>query len=335
MNFANILKSVKSLTSAQIQELYEALNQNSNDNITANIEESRFSNGIFCPVCGCIKNIKKFGKDAHGKQKYRCKDCGRVFTVTSETVLGKTQKTFSVWQKYIECMRLGLSIRKTAEICNIANSTAFSWRHKILDALSKKRDSEITLKGVVEANETFFAISYKGSKRIPAGYKVRHSGVKSKKRDIFKDKVCVLCAIDRSGNSIAKICNLGRVSVKQLVSFYAGKIENGAIFCTDSERSYIGFTAKNSFKHVRIETGKHKNGVYHINHVNAYCNNIKQFVNKFRGVSTKHLNGYLTWYNTNKLTELETLCELSKTTFTESYKEISQKNPLPLIEEAA
>ena len=220
-------------------------------------------------------------------------------------------------------------------MCVIANSTAFSWRHKILDALSKKRDSEITLKGVVEADETFFAVSYKGSKRIPADYKVRHSGVKSKKRDIFKDKVCVPCAIDRSGNSIAKVCNLGHISVKQLVSFYDGKVEEGVIFCTDSERSYIGFTAKNSFKHVRIETGKHKKGVYHINHVNAYHNNLKSFVRTFRGVSTKHLNGYLTWYNTNKLSELETLCELSKTNFTEGYKEISQKNPLPLIEELA
>ena len=59
-------------------------------------------------------------------------------------------------------MMLGLSVRKSAEICGINKDTAFIWRHKILDALQNMA-SDVKLDGIVEADETFFAISFKGN----------------------------------------------------------------------------------------------------------------------------------------------------------------------------
>lgn len=47
-------------------------------------------------------------------------------------------------------------IYKSAKICNILNSTAFIWRHKILDAL-QNRMNEVELNGILEANETFMS----------------------------------------------------------------------------------------------------------------------------------------------------------------------------------
>lgn len=37
-------------------------------------------------------------------------------------------------------------------------------------------------------------------------------------------------------------------------------------------------------------------GIYHIQHINAFHSNFKAFLQKFRGVSTKHLNSYLKWF---------------------------------------
>ena len=59
-------------------------------------------------------------------------------------------------------MMNGLSICKTAAVCGIHRNTAFIWRHKILDALQNMAD-EVKLDGIIEADETFFAISYKGN----------------------------------------------------------------------------------------------------------------------------------------------------------------------------
>ena len=41
-------------------------------------------------------------------------------------------------------------------------ATAFAWRHKILDALQSMM-TDVELDGVVQADETFTAVSYKGN----------------------------------------------------------------------------------------------------------------------------------------------------------------------------
>ena len=52
-------------------------------------------------------------------------------------------------------MMEGYSIRKAAEKCGINKSTAFEWRHKILDALQNMAES-VKLDGIIEGDETFF-----------------------------------------------------------------------------------------------------------------------------------------------------------------------------------
>lgn len=89
-------------------------------------------------------------------------DCGKSFVATTNSAVSGTRKDFFVWEKYVVCMLNGLSVRKTAEICGIHRNTAFVWRHKILDALQNMADS-VVLDGIVEADETFFALSYKGN----------------------------------------------------------------------------------------------------------------------------------------------------------------------------
>lgn len=59
-------------------------------------------------------------------------------------------------------MMQGMSIRKSAKECGINVDTAFKWRHKIIDSLQAMHD-EVKLDGVVEADETFFALSFKGN----------------------------------------------------------------------------------------------------------------------------------------------------------------------------
>ena len=36
--------------------------------------------------------------------------------------------------------------------------------------------------------------------------------------------------------------------------------------------------------------------VFHIRHVNAYHSQLKQWIDKFRGVATKYLANYLAWH---------------------------------------
>ncbi|WP_410496151.1 hypothetical protein QTL86_00245 [Cellulosilyticum sp. ST5] len=53
--------------------------------------------------------------------------------------------------------------------------------------------------------------------------------------------------------------------------------------------------------HKQIKRGFHKNGIYHINKINSLHSRFKQWLAGFKGVSTKYLPNYLSFF---KLVEM-------------------------------
>ena len=80
----------------------------------------------------------------------------------------------------------GLSLPKIAKRLGIHVSTAFYWRHKILNAIRAVGSG--VLSGIVESDETFFLESMKGRKRIPHR-ESRKRGGKSQYRGISHQQV--------------------------------------------------------------------------------------------------------------------------------------------------
>ena len=87
------------------------------------VREERFVGGEVCPLCGC-KHISRNGRTKKGKQRYICKDCGRSFVATSNSVVARSRKHLIVWERYIDCMMGDMTVRKTAQICGIHKNTA-------------------------------------------------------------------------------------------------------------------------------------------------------------------------------------------------------------------
>lgn len=288
MTTRELAEMLSRLSSDEKKKLFEMIQEESED-ISV---DSLFSNGISCPICGDVERIVKNGKRA-GSQRYICKHCKKSFMANTTSILERTHKSISVWKKFLECMVHGMSILKTAEICEINKNTAFAWRHKVLDALSQMVE-DTSLEGIVEADETFFILSYKGQKAgLPRKPKKR--GESASKRGLSREQVCVPCAIDRKGKVISKISNLGRIQTQGLHRVFDGKIKNKSILCTDKASAYVRFSADNDLKLIQIKGGKEKLGIYHLNHANAYHSGLKTFLKTFKGVSTKYLNNYLTW----------------------------------------
>lgn len=50
---------------------------------------------------------------------------------------------------------------------------------------------------------------------------------------------------------------------------FRDRIDNEAIFCTDSYKSYIQFAQNLDIELQQINRGRHKEGIYHIQHINA------------------------------------------------------------------
>ena len=113
---------------------------------------------IYCEGMHVVKN----GKRKDGVQRFLCRDCHRSFIASTDSITSRTRKSISVWATYLKCMLDQKTLKQSSAECDISISTAFTWRHKILDTLSELTEKAY-LTGVVEADETFFNVSFKGN----------------------------------------------------------------------------------------------------------------------------------------------------------------------------
>lgn len=269
------------------------LSVSAKDNIKKVIQPKKISCCLHCESKHFVKNGKE-----NNNQRYLCRICKKSFVEQTGTILYKTHKSIDVWDKYIECFLEKYSIRKSARICKINIATAFAWRHKILDALQKMMD-EVELYGVVQADETYTTISYKGNhKHFMLPRPAHQRGTKATKRGISQEQVCVTCGVNLSGLSIAKISNLGRPTLSDLQKVLDGKIKTESIFVTDSLRPYQKLSNDMNLNHIRIDTDKRSKGIFNIQTINNYHSRLKaMIINTFKGVATKYLNNYLVYHN--------------------------------------
>lgn len=190
----------------------------------------------------------------------------------------------------------GYTLPKIAEALDIHISTAFYWRHKILNALRSLGNDQ--LKGIIESDETFFLESDKGKKGI-VHRKPRKRGGVAKKRGISKEQVCVVVAQDRNGQIVSQFAGKGRISAKEIDHVLGEYIHPSALLCSDSATNYKTFAKMKGIEHETINVHKGvytKKGVYHIQHVNSYHKRLKQWMEPFQGVATKYLDNYLFWF---------------------------------------
>jgi len=303
-------ENVSSKNFEELKTLFESLPADERKAFTAIIKESVKANsfnlgdlvnskendGIICPHCRHIepKGIVWFGI-RRGIQWYKCKACDKTFSSVTGTLWSHTKKDFYTWKTFLKCMMDGRSIRNSADICKISVRTAFIWRHKILDALAVYQNNQRRMKGIVEADDTFFPISYKGSE--PIGRKAHRRGTPADLRGTSKRKVVVSCAVSRNGQVFSRVSALGRPTVKALENVFRKRISKTAVVCTDNDRAYVRYGKNSPFTHIRVPNGIVRRGKYHSQNVNAYHSQLKRFLRKFNGVSTKYLNNYLVWNN--------------------------------------
>lgn len=331
LRFRNLSKSEKQRFIEE--ELFDVYREGAILTLEESQTDKRFAKGRFCPYCK-QKHVVRNGTRPDGTQKYKCEDCGKFFSISSNTILSGTHKGYDVWKRYVRCMVRGSSLRDAGTYCNIHPNTAFKWRHKILDALCTNMGDKVVLDGIVEADETFVSVSYKGSRNLARPAHRRGKSIHT--RGLSREKVCVYTGVNRNGGSIAKSGNLGTANKKKLHEIFDGRIEPGSYLCTDGLRSYSDLAKTNQLIHVPIKGGRTSKGIYHIQNLNQYHKQLKHFLDGFNGVSTKYLDHYLAWHNLINYTgspdeqKEYTLTNFLLTTTKEiRYKDIAARSPLP------
>lgn len=247
---------------------------------------------LSCPNCGTADHVVRNGHKHH-KQAFLCRTCGKSFVTTTNTVLSGSHFDIDVWKKVLSDTLSGVPIDKTSERLGISHKSIFEMRHKIMLVLENFQEDEPTVvEDVIEADETYVADSYKGSKfGLTAPRAPRKRGTAATKRGLSNEKICICTAAQRgSSNLVIRSENRARPSAKNVDDVYRGHVKDGSLMLTDGMNCYphleklLGCTVTN----VKKQSGS----FYNLNTVNNLHSYIKARYVQYRGVATKYLNRY-------------------------------------------
>ena len=340
----NIINELSGLRKEELEKLSEHLcnvlsNQRNEDDTVYTFGSDKVK---VCKKCGSI-NVVKFGKDHKGHQKYRCKDCRGMFTSITSTVFAWSKKSAEQWKQFIICTLEGRTLHYCANKCNISYPTSFAWRHKLMNALSSCQFSH-SLNGIIEIDEMFVNVSYKGNHKKSKNFTMPRPALKrgtDNKARRAEGRACVLCMAERNKGFSGVVTHRGSLNTEVLEKTLDNRIAIESIVLTDESTCMQKYFSEKPYEHMKLassvtgaafKTVPVVNGPYHINNINALHRRFRAFLRQYNGVATKHLNAYLSLFlwienniNKNRLSPDSTIQQaLSSHTHTKS-KEIFQK----------
>jgi transposase-like protein len=272
----DIIKLTKDLPEECYEETFEKLKE-----IKEKSKSEKEVATKTCMHCGSISVVRN-GK-RRGKQAYLCKDCKKCFVETATSAISHSHSGETVWKQVIRDTVEGISIDKTAESLDLAHSTVFNMRHKILNCLEQAiQNSHSQLEGVNEADETYVLENSKGRK-FPENYhrKPRKHGAKATKAGISDEYVCVCTSIDNDNTCIATAINRAMPSKSEIAQVFGDKVSEDTVILCDGNKNYDILEDKCTVAHLK-----------RVNKVNGFHSFIKDRLLSARGVATIYLNRY-------------------------------------------
>jgi transposase-like protein len=246
-------------------------------------------NGLpFCPVCGCV--LSKNGTDGKGHQKWICGGCGKTVSSSTSRPTARTRLSARKWLSFVKCELAGVPLRLSSAYCRVSLKAAFMLRHKLQCAISSVV-SAISLAGRVELDAKFIRANFKGTRPRDMPRKSKRRGHGSAGH---MHKVCVIFAIDEFDSFVGLVAGIGdetREKADAMLPFLAGC----ETLVTDERSCYEAFARDNGFRHVQIKgiAGHSNEDGETMNEVNGLMSEFETWLARFRGVSSKHLQGYV------------------------------------------
>ena len=227
-----------------------------------------------------------------GLQRYRCNSCKKTYNALTGTPLARLRHK-EVWMDFAQDLVESKMIRESAKHCKVDKSTAFRWRHRMLN--NPKSQIARHLHGIVEFDETYFLESHKGERNLER--ESRKRGGKASQRGISSEQTAVLTARDRNGNTMMDAI-LFQSNKDTLVEVMVPRVDEDALLCSDRKTSYRAFAKKYHLilKTINASAKEYvKKKINHIQNVNDYDSRLKGWIKQLNGIATKYLESYLGW----------------------------------------
>ena len=281
------VSGIDELSLPQKEQTQDLLSGVTSENASLMAIEAQLAETRQCPHCNTAGAIAK--GVTRGLRRYKCKACNKTFNAATGTALQGLHK-MGKWLTFGDCLANGLTVRKAAERCDFAASTSFRWRHRFLSTLDQ---NPLKLTGIVEVDETYVLESRKGERNLDR--KARSRGGKASKRGLSDEQVPILFAVDRSGTTTCSV--LPSVTGDNVQAVLEPRIDDDSILVTDGNNIYPPCAKSLGIKHeaLNLSAGERVRGAFHIQKVNNRHSLFKDFLRRYRGVSSKYLGNYLRW----------------------------------------
>lgn len=203
----------------------------------AHLENLRFDRKPYCPLCESHNVAKKREKGRVGR--WNCHSCGSSFSVLSGTIFAGTRTPLIKWFLAIALVvnaRKGISSYQLSRHLGISQDNAWRMLHKIRQEMMEELTG-LTLKGIVEADETYASI-YTGEEQ---------------NRGRGSNKLKILGAVERQGNVMAR--RMADVSGNAIKRFMKAYLEfEDSVLITDK---WLGYKALDKLvEHLVMEEKK-------------------------------------------------------------------------------
>lgn len=248
------------------------------------MEARRWAEGPACARCGSVDvyAMQSKGGGREANYRWRCRDCKRMYTVRTGTVMEESRLPMWVWVHafWKACAsKKGVSAKQIQRECDISYKSALFLMHRIRFAMGDDPKQQRKLKGIVEADET-----YVGGKPRNKG-----KGVRAK----WSSKTPVVAMVERGGELRMRV--MERVTVSNVTSALGEVVEPSARLMTDEAIAYIRagtqFASHETVHHGRKEYAR---GDVTTNTIEGVFSLLKRgMYGTFHSVSKRHLHRYL------------------------------------------
>jgi len=231
-----------------------------------------------------------------GRQRYRCRGCVRCFSDLTETSFSYIKK-LDRWPDYFVCLSTSETVRSAAAHTGVAVSTAFRWRHRILQSASDLH--RVTLSGLVEFAVGSLPYSTKGTRRkaLSSWTTGMYFGYTPM---LYGPGCIVVVARDRQGGHHAERVDTATLTGGQLRHLFEPVLATDCtLLCNEGRYGKFAFLAQgNAGKRRFIKAprfGCDEFNPYHTRNAHTWLRRFGWWLKPFRGVATKYVPNYLHW----------------------------------------
>ena len=221
-----------------------------------------------CPICGS-DNAVSFGYSPEGLPRYRCSECGKHYTLLSNTIFHSTNKSFDTWALYLTLMTFNVPLEMAEEVCGMSHPTAMLWRQKVFATVDGYQE-HLYLRDRVWIDETYVFDST-----------LLHDDNFKQKRGLSRNLICIVVAIDIHKNTYA---GHGKPSATRIYKALKDHIVKGSTIVHDGEKAHNMLIEKLELVgEAYIADTKDKNYLENMALINNMCSWLKRYIYRFIG----------------------------------------------------